>query len=166
MEQSEKIIAGRIYQLIIEVFSKIIKPDITIDQVTHLTEEKIEEIKKRYGIEGIILDVDKTLRRKMKPIPEDSKKWIKGIQRQLKVIVVSNGLDSKVKEYLKSQGIEYIGFAKKPLKINFEKACKKINVPPEKILVVGNSLLSDILGGNRSNMKTAHVRRPVEESEK
>lgn len=166
MKPIENIIADKIYQLINQVLSRIIKPDITVEQVTQLTEEKITEIKREYGIEGIILDVDETLRKKMKPISESSKKWIEAIQKQLKVIVVSNGLDSKVREYLKTQGIEYIGLANKPLKGSFTKACKKLDTSPEKVLVVGDSLVSDILGGRRSNMKTALVQEAVQNYER
>lgn len=166
MKSIEQIIEEKIYQLINQVFSRIVKPDITLEQVTELTEEKIEQIKREYGIEGIILDVDETLRKSMKPLPNKSKEWIKSIQKQLKVIVVSNGLDSKVEAYLKTQGIEYIGFANKPFKRSFTKACKKMNVLPEKVLVVGDNLLDDILGGKRSNMKTALVQEVVEEEER
>lgn len=166
MKPIEDIIVDKIYELVNQVLSRIVKPDIILEQVTQLTEEKIEQIKSEYGIEGIILDVDETLRKDMKPLPERSKEWIEAIQKQLKVIVVSNGLDKKVEEYLKTQGIEYIGFANKPLKWSFRKACKKMSIEPEKILVVGDSLLDDILGGKRSNMKTALVQEAVEEEEK
>lgn len=166
MKPIEDIIVDKIYELVNQVLSRIVKPDITLEQVTQLTEEKIEQIKSEYGIEGIILDVDETLRRDMKPLPEQSKKWIESIQKQLKVIVVSNGLDPKVEEYLKTQKIEYIGFANKPFKSSFTKACKKMNIVPEKVLVVGDNLLDDILGGKRSNMKTALVQDAVEEEEK
>lgn len=163
MKSIEDIIADKIYQLVNQVLSQIIKPDITLSQVTELTEEKIEQIKSEYGIEGIILDVDETLRRDLKPIPEASKNWIKCVQKQLKVIVVSNGLDLKVQEYLKTQEIKYIGRAYKPYRGGFEKACKKMNLAPEKVLVVGDNLLADILGGKRRNMKTALVQEGVEE---
>lgn len=166
MKPIEDIIVDKIYELVNQVLSRIVKPDITLEQVTQLTEEKIEQIKSEYGIEGIILDVDETLRRDMKPLPEQSKKWIESIQKQLKVIVVSNGLDPKIEEYLKTQKIEYIGFANKPFKSSFTKACKKMNIAPEKVLVVGDNLLDDILGGKRSNMKTALVQEAVEEEEK
>lgn len=162
MKPIEDIIVDKIYQLINQVLLRIVKPDMTVKQITDLTAERIAEIKSEYGIEGIILDVDETLRKDMKPLPDTSKKWIENIKEQLKVIVVSNGVDRSVEEYLRTQGIEYIGFANKPLKRSFEKACKKMNVESEKVLVIGDSLLDDILGGKRSNMKTALVQDVAE----
>lgn len=166
MKPIEDIIVDKIYQLINQVLSQIIKPDIKLKQVTELTAEKISEMKRKYGIEGIILDVDETLRSDMKPIPEINKKWIETAKQQLKIIVVSNGLDRKVEQYLKTEGIEYIGCANKPLKGSFNKACKKMSIQPEQVLVVGDSLLDDILGGKRSNMKTALVEEVSEDIEK
>jgi predicted HAD superfamily phosphohydrolase YqeG len=52
------------------VLSKFIKPDITIDKVIQLDEKEIEKIKQKYGIDGIILDVNETLRKEMKSIPK------------------------------------------------------------------------------------------------
>lgn len=49
-------------------------------------------------------------------------------------------------------------FAHKPLKMNFLKACKLMNLPPDKVLTVGDSLLDDVHGGHRLNMRTALVR--------
>ena len=42
-------------------------------------------------------------------------------------------------------------------KINFVKACQRLGVKPENILMVGNSLFDDIYGGQRNMMKTALV---------
>ena len=86
MKPIEDIIVDKIYQLINQVLSQVIKPDIKLKQVTELTAEKILEMKRKYGIEGIILDVDETLRRNMKPIPEINKKWIETAKQQLKII--------------------------------------------------------------------------------
>ena len=127
MKPVEEIIGDKILELLHLGLSVIVKPDITIDKVTELDENQIKEIKQKYGIEGIILDVDET--------------------------------------YFKEKGITYISFAHKPLKMNFLKACKEMNVQPDKVLVIGDSLFDDVLGGKRNNMKTALVKN-VEEDER
>ena len=147
------------------MYQQKLKPDIEIDKVTQLDEKMIAKLKQEYVIEGIILDVDETLRKNMNDIPQCNQEWIEKIKGQLKVIIVSNGKDPSIKEFLKERDIDYIDFACKPLKKNFIKACEKLNVGADKVLVVGDSLFDDIYGGKRNNMKTALVKE-VEDEER
>lgn len=163
MKNIEDYIVDKIFSATNYVLSKIIKPDISIENVRQLNEEEITKIKERYGIEGVILDVDDTLRKDMKDIPPCNQEWIEQIRSQLKVIVVSNGIDKKVEQFFKEKDIEYIGFANKPLKKSFIKACEKMGIEPEEVLVIGNDLFDDIYGGKRNNMKTALVNQVEDE---
>ena len=148
----------KIYSLMNYVLAKFIKPDIEVQNVRELDEQLLQILKEKYGIEGIILDVDETLRNDMKSIPQCNQEWIDRVKGMFKVIVVSNGIDGEVESLLKEKGIDYIGFAHKPLKRNFLKACERLNVEPDRVLVVGDDLISDIYGGNRNGMRTAWVR--------
>jgi len=163
MKSIEDYIVDKIFSATNYVLSKIIKPDINIENVRQLNEEEITKIKERYGIEGVILDVDDTLRKDMKDIPRCNQEWIEQLRSQLKVIVVSNGIDKNIEQFLKEKDIEYIGFANKPLKKNFIKACEKMNIEPEEVLVIGDGLFADIYGGKRNNMKTALVNQVEDE---
>ena len=154
----DELIANKIYEAVNYVLSKKIKPDIKLEDVTEINLDKITELKGKYGIEGIILDVDDTLRKDMKSIPKCNEEWLDSIKEQLKVIVVSNGLDKNMDEFFKLKGIEYIGFAHKPLKKNFIKACKKMKIEPQNVLVVGDDLIDDIYGGHKNDMMTALVK--------
>ena len=111
------------------------------------------------------MDVDETLRKDMKAIPEVNQQWIENIRSQLKIIIVSNGIDKKMEAYFKEKGITYISFANKQIKMNFLQACKEMKVQPDKVLVIGDSLFDDVLGGKRNNMKTALVKN-VEDGER
>ena len=108
MKPVEEIIGDKILELLHLCLSIIVKPDITIDKVTELDENQIKEIKQKYGIEGIILDVDETLRKDMKAIPEVNQQWIENLRSQLKIIIVSNGIDKKMEAYFKECGCEYV----------------------------------------------------------
>ena len=83
------------------VLSKFIKPDIILEKVNQLGSNSIDKLKQQYGIEGIILDVDETLRKGMKDVRKCNKKWIESLKGKLKVIIVSNGKDKKIEQYLK-----------------------------------------------------------------
>lgn len=164
MKTLEDLVAEKLCDLVHYALSKIIKPDMTLNKVNELDIQAIEKMKQQYGIEAIILDVDDTLRKEMKDIPKCNKEWIEGLKGKIKIMIVSNGVDRNIEKYFKENGIDYIGFACKPLKKNFLKACEKMNVNPESVLMVGDSLFDDIYGGKRNNMKTALVKE-VEDNE-
>ncbi len=161
----EDVIVQKIFEILNYSLVKFIKPDITIDKVTNINEEGVKILKKKYEIEGIILDVDETLRKDMEMLPKCNEEWLDMMKKEFKVIVVSNGLDRRIEEFLEKKGIDYIGFANKPLKSNFKKACQRMNLNPEKVLMIGDSLVEDIYGAKRNNMFTAIV-KSVEENEK
>lgn len=163
MKTLDELIADKILDLLHYVLSKFIKPDITLGKVNELNTNVIDQLKQQYGIEGIILDVDETLRKEMKDIPKCNKEWIESLEGKLKVIIVSNGKDRKIEQYFKEIGIDYIGFAHKPLKKNLLKACEKMNLSPDKVMIIGDSLFDDVYGGKRNNIKTALVKDVDEE---
>ena len=86
-----------------KILSKFIKPDITLEKVNQLDSNTIDKLKQQYGIEGIILDVDETLRKEMKDIPTCNKEWIESLKGKLKVIIVSNGKNQKIEQYFKDR---------------------------------------------------------------
>lgn len=165
MKTLDELVADKILDLMHYVLSKFIKPDMTLNKVNELDVQAIEKLKQQYGIEAIILDVDDTLRKEMKDIPKVNKEGIEDLKDKIKIMIVSNGIDKDIEKYFDENGIDYIGFACKPLKKNFVKACEKMNVNPERVLMVGNSLFDDIYGGKRNKMKTALVKE-VEDNER
>lgn len=164
MKPIEDMLADKIYELVNYVLSKKFIPDIKIDTVGMLKREDIVSLKQKLGIEGVILDIDDTLRSGMNKIPKCNEQWLDMLKEELKVIVVSNGIDGNVEKFLEAKGIDYIGFAHKPMKKNFIKACDRLGITPEKTLVIGDSVWCDVFGGQRNNMKTALVKK-VEEDE-
>lgn len=163
MKRIDELVSEKIISLAHYVLSKIIKPDITVEKLTQITDQEIEKLKKEEGIEGIILDVDETLRKEMQKIPKCNQEWIENLNGKIKIIILSNGIDKNIEKYFEEKGIDYIGFAHKPLKKNFIKACEKMRVEPEKVLVIGDSLFDDIHGGRKNKMKTMLVKTVEEE---
>ena len=148
------------------MLAKNIKPDIKLETVGALSKEDIRKLKDELGIQGVILDIDETVRKDMNKIPKCNEEWIDMLKDELKVIVVSYGIDKGIENFFRLKGIDYIGFAHKPLKKNFIKACEMLGIAPEKTLVIGFSLFSDIYGGKRNNMKTALVKKVDDEEQR
>ena len=141
------------------------KPQLKIKEVKEIDYEFVKEIKRTYGIGGIILDVDDTIRKQMFEVPDCNQKWIEFMRKEFKLIILSNGFSGKIKEFCDKKGIPYIGFAKKPLKTGFLRACNEMGLEPQNVLVIGNSTICDIYGGNRSGLITASVEKVKERNE-
>ena len=146
---------------------KVVKPTFNINTVQDIDNTFIDELKSN-GIKGIILDIDNTLRTDMNRIPDFNKKWVEDLNKQFKVVVLSNGSDIEVKEYLNSVGIPYFPLSFKPSKRSFNKALNKLELAPEEVMVVGDGIYADIHGGNRLNLTTCKVNsvKQIEKSSK
>lgn len=153
----EEIIADYFFKLVAKAFSKVIKPDMKFEDVTSITEEYLTLLKHQYGIEGLIVDVDDTLRVYGNEIGPECCEWIDLIKKYFKIIIVSNGIDPKIQEYFEQLQIDYIGFAGKPLPFSFKKALKKLDLKPEQVAVIGDNMFADIYGGKKHNMTTIMV---------
>ena len=124
---------------------------------------KIEEITIKYlqkrKIKALILDMDNTLINHKKEMPTRIEKWAKELKEQgIKLIIVSNSnRKEKLKNISEKLGIEYVIFAKKPLKSGLMRAKKILNENVENIAVVGDQIFTDVIGGNRCKMYTILV---------
>ena len=125
--------------------------------------EKIDKITieylKKNDIKALILDMDNTLINRNSEMPENVLKWAKEIRGQgVKLIIVSNSnKKNKLDKISNLLGIEYIVFAKKPLKSGLMKAVKLLGENVNNIAVVGDQIFTDIIGGNRCKMYTILV---------
>ena len=124
---------------------------------------KIEEITieylQKYKIKALILDMDNTLINHKKEMPKRIEKWAKELKEKgIKLIIVSNSnRKGKLENISQILGVQYVIFAKKPLKSGLMKAKKILNENVENIAVVGDQIFTDIIGGNRCKMYTILV---------
>lgn len=121
---------------------------------------------KSEGIRGIVVDLDNTLVPwDVADCPEKVSSWLSSlIEADLHVIIFSNNNEERVKRFAKPLDIPYIPRAKKPLTAAFNKAASILNVSSGQLAVVGDQLLTDILGGNRFGAYTILV-VPIVESD-
>lgn len=117
-----------------------------------------EDLKKQ-GIKGIITDLDNTLVAWDQPeaTPEIID-WFKLMKNHnIKVTIISNNNEARVTSFSEPLNIPFIYSARKPLGNAFRKAVKVMALKREEIVVVGDQLLTDVLGGNRSGFYTVLV---------
>lgn len=104
------------------------------------------------GFKAILLDVDNTI-----AIPdtgtcdEKAEAFINNLKSLgFKVVIFSNNNTSRVKMFIRDLDVDYYSFALKPLPFSYLNIARKLNVKPSEIIVMGDQLLTDILGANLS----------------
>ena len=114
---------------------------------------------KEKGVKGIITDLDNTLVEWDRPeaTPQIIQWFEKMQQNQIQVTIVSNNNEVRVKAFSDPLKIPFIYRAKKPMSNAFFQAAKRMNLKKEETVVIGDQLLTDILGGNRSGFHTILV---------
>lgn len=111
------------------------------------------------NIKGIIVDVDNTL------VPwdvahatEEVINWLEEMKAaNIKVTIFSNNNKERVTLFADPLDTPYIYKARKPLGHAFERARKQMELEKWEIAVIGDQLLTDILGGNRAGYYTILV---------
>ena len=140
----------------------ILYPNAHFKNVREITIDFLQNNK----INALILDVDNTLIDYDKNLSQETIKWAEYLKNnKIKLYILSNtNKKEKVKEVAKKLQIEYIYFAKKPLKSGFKKVQRILEEKPENIGVVGDQIFTDVIGGNRCKMFTILV-EPIEEKD-
>ncbi|OEH84648.1 hypothetical protein BHU72_09140 [Desulfuribacillus stibiiarsenatis] len=124
-----------------------------------------EELLKK-GIQGVLTDLDNTLVRWDQPeTTKEVTSWIESLQELgIQVYIISNNSFIRVKEFAEPIQIPYLHKARKPLKKGFRKALQDMKLPASKVALVGDQVLTDVLGGNRMGLYTILV-DPIGEKE-
>nr|WP_225941991.1 YqeG family HAD IIIA-type phosphatase [Sporosarcina limicola] len=130
-------------------------PDEYVKDVFEITPEKLKE----KGIKGIITDLDNTLVEWDRPeaTPEIIA-WLKGMHDAgILVTIVSNNNGLRVMKFCEPIGTPFICDARKPMGKSFKKALVTMNIRKGEAVVIGDQLMTDILGGNRKGIHTILV---------
>jgi uncharacterized protein len=117
------------------------------------------EILQEYQISGLILDVDETLVPfKQKEASIELQEWITKIRRNTPIWLVSNNISqTRIGNIAKSVDLPFIYSAQKPSRRKLREAAAAMNLPVEKVAMVGDRLFTDVLAGNRLGMFTILV---------
>lgn len=134
-----------------------IYPDLYLDSIKNINATLL----KKNNIEGLILDVDNTLIDYDRNLVSGAEKWCDELKNEgIKCVILSNSNKrDKVSNVAKSLDIDYIMFAKKPLKSGFKKALNNLKLEPKKVAVVGDQLFTDVWGAKRMKMFSILVKQ-------
>ena len=113
------------------------------------------------GIHSLLLDVDGTLiNRNSNMLPKDVKSWIRESKEIFSLYLISNNPSKKrISKIAKELNLKYKYNASKPRKKVTLSAIEEIGSEPKNIAIIGDRIFTDIIVGNRCNIKTILVKR-------
>ena len=126
-------------------------PHILLSSYDDLTPQMLTE----RGIRLLLCDLDYTLAPKYVPRPDEAlRTWLADMERAgVRVMILSNNRSSaRVERFCRDLGIDYVGHAGKPSVRGYRQAMEKAGVTPAQTAMLGDKLLTDVLGANRSGV--------------
>ena len=130
----------------------LFRPNYKLDKITDITVDFL----KNNDISALILDVDNTLstHHGMK-LTDGLEDWLKLMHsNSIKLIILSNSKEKRVKPFAEKLNLEYISLGLKPLPFKFFKAIKKIGSNRKHTALVGDQLFTDSLGAHLAGVRS------------
>lgn len=141
--------------------ASLLQPDLVIGgTIFNLTPQVLQ----KYRIEGLILDVDETLVPfKQQSASGELQQWITEIKQDTPIWLVSNNIShSRIGNIARAVDLPFIASAKKPSRRKLQQAATAMQLPVERVAMVGDRLFTDVLAGNRLGMFTVLVEPMVD----
>jgi len=137
-------------------------PDLYFKDVPSI---KIEDLEQN-NIKGIAIDVDNTLIDNRQEMSNEIENWVSMVKNAgyLICILSNSNKIKKISKVANALKIDYIMYAKKPLKSGYQKIIKKFQLPPENVAVIGDQVFTDVLGANLMKMVSIYV-EPISKKE-
>ena len=128
-----------------------------IPSVFEITAEKI----KRLGLDTVIFDIDNTLVPYWIKVPDDKlKAYFKSLRDNgIKIGVLSNSKEIRSKTFCAPVNIPYVFRAKKPGIKGFIKIMENMGSKPEKSMIVGDQIFTDVWCGNKAGAYSVLVKQ-------
>lgn len=136
------------------------KPTWMIEAIYDITPEQLQQ----QGVEAVLTDLDNTLIAWNNPdgTPE-LLHWIETMKNAgIPVIVVSNNKAERVSRAIHHLELDFVARAMKPLTKGFKEVQTTYRIPKDKMIMVGDQLMTDIKGANRAGIRTVLVKPIVE----
>jgi hypothetical protein len=138
------------------------KPTWMVRSIYSITPEQLE----KNNVKAVLTDLDNTLIAWNNPeATEESIQWMEMMKEaNIPVMILSNNSDERVKEIADFLGLDYVPRSLKPSRRAFRLAQEKLEVPKDELLMVGDQVITDVLGSNRFGIRSVLV-KPLLESD-
>ncbi len=127
-------------------------PDIYQQSIYTINYQKLKEC----GIKCLLFDLDNTLvPAKIKKPTKKVKDLFKELEKMdFKVIIFSNSNKNRVNSFNEELKVESYYFARKPFAKKFKLVLEKNNYNISEVAIIGDQILTDIVGGNKIGITT------------
>ena len=133
-----------------------LRPDRLYQRYTDITAASLAE----QGIRLLLCDLDYTLAPRSQREPDARVlQWIGSLRAEgINVMILSNNRSSKrVEMFCRDLGIGYVGHAGKPRPGGYRRAMRELGIRPCETAVLGDKLLTDMLGANLTGCRALMV---------
>ena len=104
---------------------------------------------KDMGIKCLVFDLDNTIALiDQDLITVDTKELLIDLKKDFIIVIISNNVEKRVKKYADTLDCDYVYKACKPFSKGFKKIKNKYNLKNNEIAVIGDQLITDIMGAN------------------
>lgn len=137
-------------------WGKLLEPDLVLgESIMQLTPDLLHQ----HDLKGLVLDVDETLVPiTTQEVSDELRQWVESVKPIFSLWLVSNNISqSRISGIADSLGLPYINAAAKPSRRKLRQAVEAMEIPVDKIAMVGDRLFTDVLAGNRLGMFTVLV---------
>ncbi|MBQ4424433.1 MAG: YqeG family HAD IIIA-type phosphatase [Lachnospiraceae bacterium] len=129
-------------------------PDETLPDVYLLTPEAL----RLRGAEAVIFDIDNTLVTPNAPVTEPVARYFQSLHEAgIRTFFVSNNGEERVRPFADALESGFFCHAGKPAGKGYVQALKILGLPKEKVIAVGDQLLTDIWGAGRAGIYSVLV---------
>lgn len=135
---------------------ELFKPTWMVNSIYSITVEELKE----NGIHAVLIDLDNTLIAWNElEATKNSIAWMKQMKEAgIPVMILSNNSDERIQKVAEILDVEYVGRSWKPTVRAFKIAEKKLQIPVGEMVMVGDQLITDILGANRYGLRSILVK--------
>lgn len=141
---------------------ELFKPTYMVESIYNITPQELKKRNKKV----VFTDLDNTLIAWNNPSATDELiDWIKLLRNNhIEVIILSNNNENRVHKAVENLDVHHIPGAFKPRRKGFRKAFERVNVPKDNIIMVGDQVITDIIGANRFKIDSVLV-KPILDSD-
>ncbi len=137
---------------------ELFKPTWMVNSIYSITAAELKE----NGIHAVLIDLDNTLIAWNElEATKKSINWMKEMKEAgIPVMILSNNSDERIKKIAQVLDVGYVSRSLKPTVRAFKIAEKELQIPVGEMVMVGDQLITDILGANRYGLRSILV-KPV-----
>jgi HAD superfamily phosphatase (TIGR01668 family) len=126
--------------------------------LSHATRIDAEFLRQR-GIGGLLLDIDGTLKDfSAEEVPQRVVAWLDELRRAgIGLCLVSNGRPHRIGLLAEKLKLPFIAQAMKPWPRGCRRALKLLDLPAERVAIVGDQIFADVMAGRLASLYTILV---------